>query len=712
MAGPVERNGYVLLSPEDFNAGALLGLRTPPPNVLIEGDCLKVLSFIPSNSIDLIFADPPYNLQLRTQDLRRPNNTLVDGVDDHWDQFTSFAEYDAFTEHWLTECRRILSPTGSLWVIGTYHNIFRVGKILQDVGYWILNDVIWLKCLAGETRVLVRYGSGWIAQRTLAQLAAGPAQPLEVLTPTGWRTLHAVARSSEPKPRARLRAGRFGQVVASPDHVVPIWRHSMERRYAERTLGSIACERESMRTYVLHVNLQPWLPGSYAELDVAELLREQGAPAYTRGGYTGCQRRHARGSWATSLARWRPIKSLSQHRRCDWLSVVIARDAGLARHRLAARDAKQAEAFPARLPLTEDLGFVIGLYLAEGSLAKRTQVRLNLHRNEAALLDRVDRVLKPLGLKLGRHYSRHGIAAYCRSRILRAVIQHFVAGTSARAKRLEIDRVLNAPVAFRKGLLDGFLAGDGHYEPERQRYVVGIASRQLVQDLQLLAHTLGYYATTGQYQASPRATGKRERPFWLKLYPRRERVADGITFYPVRARVAIDPEPSMDWYDVYVEGGLFLVEGGLVVHNSNPMPHFRGVRFTNAHETLIWAKKSEGARKITFNYRALKELNGGKQMRSDWYLPICNGAERLRDANGNKLHSTQKPEALLERVLLATSRPGDLVLDPFAGTGTTGVVAQRLGRRWIMIEREPAYCRLIEARLESVAQVASDQSDR
>jgi modification methylase len=272
-AGP----GYTLLSPEDFNAGAVLGLSTPPPNVLIQGDCLDVLSFIPSDSVDLIFADPPYNLQLRTTDLRRPDNTLVDGVDDHWDQFGSFAEYDRFTAHWLRECRRVLAPTGSIWVIGTYHNIFRVGHLLQDTGYWILNSVVWLK--------------------------------------------------------------------------------------------------------------------------------------------------------------------------------------------------------------------------------------------------------------------------------------------------------------------------------------------------------------------------------------------------------------------------------------ANPMPHFRGVRFTNAHETLIWAKKSEGARKITFNYRALKELNGGKQMRSDWYLPICGGAERLRDANGRKLHSTQKPEALLERVLLATTREGDLVLDPFAGTGTTGAVAQRLGRRWIMVEREPDYCRLIEGRV-------------
>lgn len=301
-----QQHGYILHTADEFASGALLDpYPTPPPNRLVEGDCLQVLPLIPAGSVDLIFADPPYNLQLRTQDLRRPNNTVVDGVDDHWDSFASFAAYDAFTERWLHECRRILKPTGSMWVIGSYHNIFRVGTLLQDVGFWLLNDVVWIK--------------------------------------------------------------------------------------------------------------------------------------------------------------------------------------------------------------------------------------------------------------------------------------------------------------------------------------------------------------------------------------------------------------------------------------RNPMPHFRGVRFTNAHETLIWAKKSEGARRITFNYRALKELNGGKQMRSDWELsaedavetsdgepsngppiedwrlPICAGAERLRDADGKKLHSTQKPEALLERVLLATSKPGDVVLDPFAGTGTTAVVAQRLERRWIMIEREPAYRALIEQRIAAIA---------
>jgi modification methylase len=292
-----EQHGFVLYTAGEFASVSAINDPTPPPNYLVEGDCLDVFGVLKTNSVDLIFADPPYNLQLRTSDLRRPNNTVVDGVDDAWDQFGSFEDYDRFTERWLRECRRVLKPTGSMWVIGSYHNIFRVGRLLQDVGYWILNDVVWVK--------------------------------------------------------------------------------------------------------------------------------------------------------------------------------------------------------------------------------------------------------------------------------------------------------------------------------------------------------------------------------------------------------------------------------------RNPMPHFRGVRFTNAHETLIWAKKSEGARRITFNYRALKELNGGKQMRSDWELPaddvmddqpiedwrlpICGGAERLRDADGNKLHSTQKPEGLLERVVLATSRPGDLVLDPFAGTGTTGAVAQRLGRRWIMIEREPAYRALIEQRIAATA---------
>jgi modification methylase len=247
-------------------------------DVIHQGDCLELLGQLPNGCADLVFADPPYNLQLR-QSLYRPNHTLVDGVNDHWDQFESFEQYDAFTRAWLTECRRVLKETGTLWVIGTYHNIFRVGTILQDLGYWILNDVAWIK--------------------------------------------------------------------------------------------------------------------------------------------------------------------------------------------------------------------------------------------------------------------------------------------------------------------------------------------------------------------------------------------------------------------------------------TNPMPQFRGRRFCNAHETLIWAKRSADQNGYTFNYRALKAANDDLQARSDWYLPLCMGHERLRNGKG-KVHATQKPEGLLHRIVRACTNPGDLILDPFFGSGTTGAVAKRLGRHYIGIEREPSY---VEAARERIAAV-------
>jgi len=135
---------------------------------------------------------------------------------------------------------------------------------------------------------------------------------------------------------------------------------------------------------------------------------------------------------------------------------------------------------------------------------------------------------------------------------------------------------------------------------------------------------------------------------------------------------------------------------------TNPMPNFRGVRFTNATETLIWAKKNEQAKGYTFNYQLMKKFNNGKQMRSDWYIPICNGKERIKDKEGKKVHSTQKPEKLLKYVILSSSKEGDIVLDPFAGTGTTGAVAKKYGRKWILIERDKNYCKVIEERLNSI----------
>ncbi len=176
------------------------------------------------------------------------------------------------------------------------------------------------------------------------------------------------------------------------------------------------------------------------------------------------------------------------------------------------------------------------------------------------------------------------------------------------------------------------------------------------------------------------------------------------------ARRLLKPDGAIwvigSYHNIFRVGATLQDEGfwllnDIVWRKSNPMPNFRGKRFTNAHETLIWAARSDQGRP-TFNYDALKSLNEGLQMRSDWVLPLCNGQERLKDAEGSKLHPTQKPEALLHRVLIASTRPGDLVVDPFFGTGTTGAVARRLGRRFIGIERDADYCAAAERRIAAV----------
>ena len=145
----------------------------------------------------------------------------------------------------------------------------------------------------------------------------------------------------------------------------------------------------------------------------------------------------------------------------------------------------------------------------------------------------------------------------------------------------------------------------------------------------------------------------------------------------------------------------FWLMNDVVWLKTNPMPNFKGTRFTNAHETLIWASRSQ-ASKPTFNYDSLKAFNDDLQMRSDWLIPICSGPERLRDDGGRKAHPTQKPEALLRRVIMATTKPGDLVLDPFFGTGTTGAAAKSLGRRYLGIERDPDYVAAARERLAAV----------
>jgi site-specific DNA-methyltransferase (adenine-specific) len=159
------------------------------------------------------------------------------------------------------------------------------------------------------------------------------------------------------------------------------------------------------------------------------------------------------------------------------------------------------------------------------------------------------------------------------------------------------------------------------------------------------------------------------------------------------------------YHNIYRVGAImqdlgFWILNDIIFIKDNPMPNFRGVRFTNAHETLIWAQKKQGA-KYTFNHQAMKALNDDLQMRSDWHLPIVTGKQRLK-VNGKKAHSTQKPEALLYRIIMASSNPGDMILDPFFGTGTTGAVAKKLGRNWIGIERDKRYIKIAQKRIDAV----------
>ena len=153
----------------------------------------------------------------------------------------------------------------------------------------------------------------------------------------------------------------------------------------------------------------------------------------------------------------------------------------------------------------------------------------------------------------------------------------------------------------------------------------------------------------------------------------------------------------------------FWILNDIIWTKTNPMPNFKGRRFTNAHETLIWCAKSPRA-KYTFNYECMKSMNDGLQMRSDWFLPLCTGKERLKDSAGKKIHATQKPEALLYRILQASSRPGDIILDPFFGTGTSGCVAKKLGRHYIGIEQNLTYVKAAEKRLAETEPACGTES--
>lgn len=182
------------------------------------------------------------------------------------------------------------------------------------------------------------------------------------------------------------------------------------------------------------------------------------------------------------------------------------------------------------------------------------------------------------------------------------------------------------------------------------------------------------------------------------------------------ARALLKPDGSIwvigSYHNIFRLGYIlqdmgFWILNDIVWRKSNPMPNFRGRRFTNAHETMIWATKSKNS-KYFFNYDAMKSMNEDLQMRSDWYLPICTGSERLKDENGDKAHPTQKPESLLYRVLMASTRKDDTILDPFFGTGTTGAVAKKLDRRFVGIERDKTYAAFAKERIGGIKPLADN----
>lgn len=642
---------------------------TPHPDLpldeVLEGDCLEHLAMLPEKSVDLIFADPPYNLQLQ-QALWRPNQTQVDAVDDDWDHFESFAQYDAFTRAWLTACRRVLKDTGTLWVIGSYHNIYRVGTALQDLDYWLLNDIVWVKCLAGDTELLTLInGSPFIMPlkdliridlaKNSIELPSYDEQGQQTwINLTGWQ-------KAEKSRGLRLQAEDGTWVECTPEHRFPVINSGQIEMCAAK------------------------------DLQVGDALLQ--------------------------LSHW------------EIPTVLVS---------------------PA---MDRAMGEFIGWYLAEGSIRQPEKgITLAMSSDERPQAEGLIKlVLERLGVAGRIHAYRHSLHVNFSSKFMVAFIKRFVRGENAKTKRLTHE-ALAYGAEFLEGVLTGYLQGDGYWDEKNQRWRLGLTRNHgLITDLGVICRLLGYrlrwsdgyvpykrgvaeiirgeirvdstkkwgYASLEELGLPPRRFFGLEQKHSLerlrqdyKLITRKNPVAELSSatrqvlegdLQPVRI-TAIQSTTLRTFYDLSVDGNhIFALANGLLTHNSNPMPNFRGVRFTNAHETLLWAQKKRGA-KYTFNYQAMKALNDDLQMRSDWHLPLCTGHERLK-VDGHKAHPTQKPEALLYRVLLSTSNPGDVVLDPFFGTGTTGAMAKKLNRHWIGIERDPGYVALARDRIATLPPV-------
>lgn len=576
---------------------------TLPLDQILRGDCVEVLRSLPANSVDVIFADPPYNLQLRNE-LFRPNLTKVDAVNDGWDQFKDFKTYDEFTRDWLSASQRVLKDTGTIWVIGTYHNIYRVGAIMQDLGFWILNDILWIKCLANTTFVHVKTERG---ERPMSVKDLVRLSPESVRLWDGKKWVKALGWQKQVIPDSCseivLRSGE--RIRCTPNHQWPTQR------------GLVTA----------------------SELKVGDIIKTCQLPE--------------------------PDDALASEYLDD-----------------------------------EMIGWFIGLYLAEGSRSEDT-IMISSHRKERERVERLNSIADSYHGTCAVHLtSENGCTINLNGKILNAIIDTYIAGNTAKHKHLS-KKCWQRSNAFLSALLDGYLHGDAHYDIDNNRWRLGFT-----QNLDLEADIRTLCARVG--------VSVRMRPYNLKqherIYPtirgevRFERT-NHVNNKNDSEIVAIGKSWTKEFWDIAVESKshLFALASGVLTHNSNPMPNFRGVRLTNAHETMIWAQKKKGA-KYTFNHHAMKALNEDLQMRSDWRhweLPLVNGKQRVKH-NGTKAHSTQKPEALLYRVILSSTNAGDTILDPFFGSGTTGAVAKKLGRHWIGIERDKTYIKIAQQRIDAV----------
>lgn len=581
-----------------------------PIDMILPGDCLGILAQLPEASVDMVFADPPYNLQL-SQELWRPDHTRVDAVDDSWDKFTDFEEYDQFTRAWLSACRCVLKDTGTLWVIGTYHNIFRIGKILQDLDFWILNDVVWIKCLSGNSELFAKV-NGKPVISTIKELV-----------------------------RINLNAN----IVELPSY----------EDTGKETWVQLTSWHCSPKTYGLRV-----------DLDNGEAIE--------------CSNNHS-----FPVARNGKVALIHA---CE----LKPEDAILTLGKFSLPRIVQSSV------IDESFGELIGRFIAQGTfLSDEKGIQLSISAEDAGEADKLIEVVQDrFGIDGRIHIHNNRLTLIFPSRFTIDLVKRFVRGKDAKTKRLASESLWYGE-AFLRGILLGYLKSNGLWDNENQIWKLSLTrNKGLITDLRVISRITGYrIRISDEYVPYKDTKGKNVRG------DIREDSDGQLQFSRVKK---IKKSNLKIFYDLSVSGNhTFALASGTLTHNSNPMPNFRGVRFTNAHETLIWAQKTKGA-KYTFNHHSMKALNDDLQMRSDWYLPLCTGKER-RKVNGEKAHTTQKPEALLYRILLASTNPGDLVLDPFFGTGTTGAIAKKLGRHFLGIERNPDYVQLALERIAGVETV-------